>query len=95
MEDGKKKKSFHPELKFNDIPVVREDHTKHLGFFLYSTLNFSKHITEAICKATKGLRLMKYLSKYVSQKVLTPCYKLYVRPHLDMVMLSMITSKMI
>ena len=79
----KKKKPFHPELKFNDIPVAREDYTKHLGLFLDSRLNFSKHITEAIRKATKGLSLMKYLSKYVSRKVLALCYKLYVRPHLD------------
>ena len=79
----KKKKPFHPELKFNDIPVAREDYTKHLGLFLDSRLNFSKHITEAIRKATKGLSLMKYLSKYVSRKVLDLCYKLYVRPHLD------------
>ena len=79
----KKKKPFHPELNFNGIPVAREDYTKHLGLFLDSRLNFSKHITEAIRKATKGLSLMKYLSKYVSRKVLALCYKLYVRPHLD------------
>ena len=79
----KKKKPFHPELNFNDVPVAREDHTQHLGVHLDSRLNFSKHISEAIKKATKGLGLMKYLSKYVSRKVLDLCYKLYVRPHLD------------
>ena len=79
----KKKKPIHPELKFNDIPVAREDYAKHLGLYLDTRLNFSKHITEAIRKATKGLSLMKYLSKYVSRKVLDLCYKLYVRPHLD------------
>ena len=79
----KNKKPFHPELSFNEIPVAREDHTKHLGLHLDSRLNFAKHITEAIRKATKGLSLMKYLSKYVSRKVLALTYKLYVRPHLD------------
>ena len=34
-------------------------------------------------KATKGVSLLKYLSKYVSRKVLDLSYKLYVRPHLD------------
>ena len=34
-------------------------------------------------KATKGLSLLKYLSKYVPRKVLDLSYKLYVRPHLD------------
>ena len=79
----KKKKPYHPELNFNDVPVSREEHTKHLGVFLDSKLNFSKHIHEAVRKATKGLSLMKYLSRYVSRKVLDLSYKLYVRPHLD------------
>ena len=79
----KKKKPEHPELLFNGIPVSREDHTKHLGIYLDSGLNFSKHIREAVMKATKGVSLLKYLSKYVSRKVLDLSYKLYVRPHLD------------
>ena len=79
----KKKKPYHPDLTFNNVPVAREDHTKHLGLYLDSRLTFSKHITEAIRSATKGLSLMKYISKYVSREVLDLCYKLYVRPHLD------------
>ena len=79
----KKKKPFHPDLNFNGIPVARENSTKHLGAHLDSKLNFSKHITEAVRKATKGLSLLKYLSKYVPRKVLDLSYKLYVRPHLD------------
>ena len=79
----KKNKPDHPELIFNDIPVARQDHTKHLGVFLDSRLNFSKHIKEAIIKAKKGISLLKYLSKYVSRNVLDTCYKLYVQPHLD------------
>ena len=74
----------HPDLTFNGVPVAGEDHTKHLGVHLDSSrLNFSKHITKAIKKATKGLGLMNYLSRYVSRKVLELSYKLYVRPHLD------------
>ena len=48
-----------------------------------SRLNFSKHISEAVRKASKGLGLLKYLSKYVSRKVLDLSYKVYVRPLLD------------
>ena len=79
----KKKKPDHPNLTFNGIPVAREDSTKHLGAHLDSRLNFSKHISEAVRKATKGLSLLKYLSKYVPRRVLDLSYKLYVRPHLD------------
>ena len=63
--------------------MSRKDHTKHLGVYLDSELSFSKHIREAVMKATKGVSLLKYLSKYVSRKVLDLSYKLYVRPHLD------------
>ena len=73
----------HPDLSLNGIPVARHDHTKHLGVYLDSSLNFSKHINEAILKAKKGLSLLKYLSKYVTRNVLDLSYKLYVRPHLD------------
>ena len=79
----KKNKPSHPDLVFNGVPVSREPFTKHLGLYLDSNLNFSKHISEAIIKASKGLSLLKYLSKYVSRKVLDLSYKLYVRPHLD------------
>ena len=67
----------------NGVPVARQDHTKHLGLFLDSALNFSKHVKETILVAFKGISLLKYLSKYVDRKVLNLSYKLYVRPHLD------------
>ena len=70
-------------MAFNGIPVSRELYTKHLGLFLDTNLNFSKHIHEAITKASRGLSLLKFVSKYVSRKVLDLSYKLYVRPHLD------------
>ena len=61
---AKKKKPAQPELFFNGVPVSREEHTNHLGVYLDSQLNFSKHIRESILKATKGISLLKYLSKY-------------------------------
>ena len=67
----------------NGIPIARQDHTKHLGVYLDSGLNFAKHIKEAVSKALKGISLLKYLSNYVGRNVLDLSYKLYVRPHLD------------
>ena len=57
------------EKIFNDIPVARQDFTKHLGVYPDSRLNFSKHIKEAVIKATKGISLLniypnKFLGKY-------------------------------
>ena len=63
--------------------MSREPHTKHLGIYLDSQLNFSKHVREAGSKASKGISLLKYLAKFVSRKVIDLSYKLYVRPHLD------------
>ena len=79
----KNKKPEHPPLTFNGIPVSREPFTKHLGVYLDSRLNFSKHIKEKVLIATKGLSLLKFLSNYVDRGVLDLSYKLYVRPHLD------------
>ena len=47
----KKQKPNHPDLNFNGRPVARESFTKHLGVYLDSRLNFSKHINEHL-KAT-------------------------------------------
>ena len=79
----KERKPKHDELLFNRIPVAREPHTKHLGVYLDSRLNFSKHIKEAVLKAMKGVTLLKFLAKYVDRDVLNLSYKMYVRPHLD------------
>ena len=80
---AKYKKASHPLLDFNGIPVARESSTKHLGITLDERLTFRKHIKEAISKAKKGLALMKFLSKYLTPKVLDQTFKMYVRPHLD------------
>ena len=80
---AKKEKPAHPCLSLNSIPVAKKNCTKHLGIYLDSSLNFSKHIREAVSKAQKGLSLLKYLSRYVSRHVLDLSYKLHVRPHLD------------
>ena len=63
-----KKQPNLPELIFNGITVSREDHTKDLGVYLDSGLNFSKHIREAVMKATKGISLLKYLYQICIEK---------------------------
>ncbi len=79
----KDKKPVHPNLTFNGIPISRKPDTKHLGVYLDSRLNFSKHIKEKVLKAMKGISLLKFLSKFVDRNVLSLSYKMYVRPHLD------------
>ena len=62
----KDKKSAHPDLTFNGIPIVRKPFTKHLRFYLDSRLNFSKHIKKQVATAMKRLSLFRFLSKFVN-----------------------------
>ena len=79
----KKVETNHPEIRFNNAPVVRVDEHKHLGIILDTKLSFSTHIKAAISKTRKGIGLLKYLSKYLPRHTLNDLYKLYVQPHLE------------
>ena len=48
-----------PTLTLNIVPVARVEHTKHLGVYLDSCLNFSKPIRESI-RALNGLGIIFY-----------------------------------
>ena len=79
----KRNKQDHPLMKFNNIPVKRESETQHLGLILDNKLNFRSHITSKIKTATKGLGLLKFLTRFMTREKLNHMYKIYVRPHLD------------
>ena len=76
-------KSSHPKIFFNNASVVHASWRKHLGIFLDESLNFSYHIKEKMFKATKGIGIIKKLSKTLSQDTLITIYKSFARPHLD------------
>ena len=46
-------------------------------------LSFFAHINAAICKARRGIGLLKHLSRYLPRHTLNELYKLHVRPFLD------------
>ena len=73
----------HPEIRFNNIPVMKVDEYKHLGMIRDSKLSFSAHIKAAIAKTRKGVGLLKFLSKYLPRHTLNELFKLYLRPHLE------------
>ena len=79
----KRNKPDHPSIKFNGIPVKRESETQHLGVVLDDKLNFRNHILNKIKVATKGLGLLKFLSKFMNRDKLNLMYKMYIRSHLD------------
>ena len=79
----KRQKSIHLNPKLGDEVISTSSEHKHLGVILDSKRNSKSHKREATLKARRGIRLLKYLSKYVSRRVLDQIYKLYVRPHFD------------
>ena len=66
----KKDAVIHPLVFFNGSEVAVKTKHKHLGMILDSKLNFRSHIREAIIKAWRGIRIIRFLSKYVSRDVL-------------------------
>ena len=63
--------------------MEKVDEHKHLGVILDRKLSFSAHINAAICKARRGIGLLKHLSRYLPRHTLNELYKLHVRPVLD------------
>ena len=76
----------HPEIRFNNIPVMKVSEHKHLGVILDSKLSFSAHINAAISKARRGIGGLRLPSRYLPRSSLCEIYKLHIRPHLDSVM---------
>ena len=58
------KSPFHPPIYFNDVEVKRVSDHKHLGLTLDDKLTFSKHISEKISRARKGIGIIKHLALF-------------------------------
>ena len=81
----KSKQIVRPKIYFNDIEVKTVNDHKHLGLILDSKLSFISHIHEKISKAHKELGIIKSLSCFLSVKILELIFKLYIRPHLEVI----------
>ena len=73
----------HPEIRFNNVPVMKIDQHKYLGIILDSMLSFYAHVNAAISKARKGISVLKLLLRYLPRFFLSEIDKLHIRPHLD------------
>ena len=79
----KLKKSLHPSIKFNNVPVQNASSQKHLGLILDDKLNFKSHLREKCSKFNKEIGIIKKLQNTLPRQALLTIYKSFVRPHLD------------
>ena len=76
-------KPQHPPTYFNGHTVSTTNVQKHLGIYLDEKLDFKIHLKEKICKAYRGIGVIKKLQNVLDRKSLITIYKSFVRPHLD------------
>ena len=50
---------------------------------LDSKHNFNNHLSDKICKANKGIGIIRRLYKFLPRASLINIYKAFIRPHLD------------
>ena len=79
----KLKKSLHPSIKFNNVPVQNASSQKHLCLILDDKLNFKSHLREKCSKFNKEIGIIKKLQNTLPRQALLTIYKSFVRPHLD------------
>ena len=76
----KRFKPNHPPLLLGNYQVAQKMEHKHLEVILDSKLDFQSRTGQAIVKAKRGIGMIRYLSKYVSNKTFTlgnNCFKRY------------------
>ena len=80
---NKKKAVDHPDLVFDNKPVIRVNDHKHLGLILQPNLSFEKHLHEKMMKAKSNIGIIKHLNRFLPFETLDLMYKTLVRSHLD------------
>ena len=73
----------HPPMLFSNDPVKKIQEHQHFGIILDSKLSPGSHMKSLTSKSRQGIRMLRFLSKYLLRHTRYKIYKLYVRPHLD------------
>ena len=81
----KKKKSSHPSLYFNNIPVSLTSVHKHLGMLLDDELSYEHHLKSVLNKVKKTIGLVRKFQQILPRQSLITIYKSFIRPHVDYV----------
>ena len=81
-----------PPIYFNDIPVTQNTIQKYIGPYLDEKPNYNTHIKERLSKVYKGIGLRRKLPNKLSRQAFVTIYKAFIRPHLYLVILCMISQ---
>ena len=73
----------HLVLTFDNCPVIKTTHHKHLGLILDEKLNFKEHLKEKMSKAYKGIAVLRKLQNIIPRNSLLTICKSFIRPHTD------------
>ena len=57
----------HPVLTFDNSPVIKTTHHKHLGLILDEKLDFKEHLKKKISKTYKGIAVLRKLQNIISK----------------------------
>ena len=74
---------LHPVFTFDNRPVIKTTHHKHLGLILDEKLYFKEHLKEKMSKAYKGIAVLRKLQNIIPRNSLLTIYKSFIRPNLD------------
>ena len=73
----------HPVLTFDNSPVTKTTHYKHLGLILDGKPNFKEHLKDKMSKAYKGIAVLRKLQNIIPRNSLLTISFSFIRPHLD------------
>ena len=68
---------------FDNSPVIKTTHHKHLGIILDEKLNFNEHLKEKLSKAYKRIAVLRKLQNIIPRISQLAIYKSFICPHLD------------
>ena len=80
---GKKMKSSHPSVYFNNTPVNSTSIYKHLGMSLDDKLSYEHHLKFVLNKIKKTIGLLRKFQQILPRQSLIIIYKSFIWPHLD------------
>ena len=83
MQKNKKYLNSEVNINVDSIPVDLVHHTKFLGVYIDSKLNWNKHVDHVASKVAKNIGVITRARKVLDKKTLTGLYYTFIYPYLN------------